>query len=92
MGLLDLHRLVALGLPVLVELRVVLLVQLAGRVVGHVEDFRGGESRAGDQGAGQRGQGKTADGHVKLLFIVRCQPASRTPAAKAKRPCRTVKF
>ncbi|MCY1563032.1 hypothetical protein D9M68_1005110 [compost metagenome] len=63
MGLLDGHGFIALGLPVLVEGSIEFTVQLASRVVGHVEQgFRRGH-RAGDQGTGQGGEGKTANGH-----------------------------
>jgi hypothetical protein len=58
------HRLVALGLPVLAERGVVLLVQLAGRIVGHVEQA-GLRLHCGAEGqAGEGGQGETTNGHA----------------------------
>ncbi|VTL99313.1 Uncharacterised protein [Pseudomonas aeruginosa] len=68
MGLLDGQVLATLGLPVLDEGGVVGLVQLAGRVVGYVQQWRGGGRRAGYQDAGECGQGETTKGHVQLLM------------------------
>jgi hypothetical protein len=49
---------------VLDELGVVLLVQLAGRVVGHVQQFVVlGDGGTGKNGTGQGGERITADGH-----------------------------
>ncbi|MNN38564.1 hypothetical protein D3C81_1525690 [compost metagenome] len=64
MGLLHAHGLVALGLPVLVEGGVVFLVQLAGRVIGHVEQGGLCLYRSAQGKAGEGGQGETTNGHA----------------------------
>ena len=64
MGILDGHVFAGLGLPVLGEGGVVLLVELAGRIVRDVEQFNGVDL-GGEQGTGQRGQGETANRHEK---------------------------
>src|SRR5690349_24842504 len=58
MGLLDFHGVAGMFLlPELHEFGVVVLVQLAGRVVRHVEQFVVlGNCRTGKKGAGQGGQ------------------------------------
>ncbi|MCY1442057.1 hypothetical protein D9M71_584020 [compost metagenome] len=65
MGLLDFHLVTRMGLlPVFDELSVVLLVQLTGRVVGHVEQFVVlGDGGTGKNSTGQGGERITADGH-----------------------------
>ncbi|MNC62957.1 hypothetical protein D3C75_1130400 [compost metagenome] len=77
MGLLDLHLVVRVRLlPVLDELGVVLLVQLPGRIVGHVQQLVVlGDGGTGKHGAGECSQGITADGHGEapdwLFFLIR---------------------
>ncbi|MNI95914.1 hypothetical protein D3C73_1542650 [compost metagenome] len=65
MGLLDLHLVVRVRLlPVLDEFSIVLLIQLTGRVVGHVQQFVVlGDGGTGKNSTGQRGECITADGH-----------------------------
>jgi hypothetical protein len=64
-GLLDLDLVVRVRLlPVLDEFGVVLLIQLAGGVIGHVQQLVVlGDGGTGKHGTGQCGQGITADGH-----------------------------
>ncbi len=64
MGILDAHVFAGLGLPVLGEGGVVLLVELTGRIVGHVEQLDGLDL-TGEQGAGECGHGEAAKGHGK---------------------------
>ena len=63
MGLLDLDRLMALGLPMLVEGVVEFHIELARRIVGHVEQGVGGQCGAGEQRARQGGEGEATNGH-----------------------------
>ncbi len=73
MGLLDLDLVVRVGFfPEIDEFCVVILIQLAGRIVGHVEQFVIlGDSRACENSTGESSQRKTANGHrLKLLEML----------------------
>lgn len=87
MGLLDLHVVAGVRLlPETGELGVVVLVQLTGRVVGHVEQLVIlGNGGTGKHGTGERGQGVTANRRhgeapenfgVLAFFLWRFRPAS----------------
>jgi hypothetical protein len=56
-GLLNGDGLIALGLPVRVEGFIEVVVQLTGRVLGHVEQCFGGDHWAGKNGAGKGSKG-----------------------------------
>ncbi len=96
MGLLDLDRLMALGLPMLVEGVVEFHIELARRIVGHVEQGIGGQCGAGEQRARQGGEGEATNGHGAApektnLYVLAHQGRSlksrwKTGRARQKQP------
>jgi hypothetical protein len=70
MGLLDNDRLPGLGLPILDEGRVEVLVELAGRIVGDVQQGRIGEHGARREGCKDKdragGKGASKSGHLSI--------------------------